>query len=88
MINPQKVEQLLYVTIRSKEKLLFEGNVKSMTSKNERGIFDVLPSHANFISLISSYIVLDFGLETEKNFALEKGLLYLMQNKVSVYVGL
>jgi len=32
----------------------FDGDVKAVTSKNDTGIFDILPEHSNFISLITS----------------------------------
>lgn len=85
-INESKV--LLDVTIKSKEKVLFDGASHSVTSKNERGIFDVLPFHTNFITLIVDYVILDKGLSTEQKFNMEKGVFYVLANKVDVYVGI
>jgi F0F1-type ATP synthase epsilon subunit len=80
--------QKLYVSIKSKDKIMYAGNVTTLTSKNERGVFDILFLHANFITLISSYVIIDKGLPSEKRFDFEKGVLYVVSNKVDVYVGI
>lgn len=88
MTNSTETIVVLKVSVKTKEKSLFNGSVQTVSSKNERGVFDILPLHANFISLISDYIILDKGLSTEKKFDIEKGLLYVLSNKVDVYVGI
>ena len=79
---------LISATIKSKEKTLYEGIVKTVTSKNERGVFDVLPFHTNFITLIKDYVVFNKGQKDEQKFDMEKGILYVMSNEVNVYVGI
>jgi len=79
---------LISATIKSKKKTLFEGTVESVTSKNERGIFDVLPFHTNFITLVKDYVVFNKGQKDEQKFDMEKGVLYVMSNEVNVYVGI
>lgn len=86
--NQESLNQLLQVTLRSKEKMLYEGVANSVSSENEEGTFDVLPQHANFISLIHNYIIIDRGLSTEQTFQMEKGVLYVVSNKIDVYVGI
>jgi len=79
---------LLSISVRTREKVLFEGTANTVTSFNLRGRFDILPYHANFITLISKYVIVDTGKETERQFDIDKGILYAMSNKVSVYVGI
>ena len=78
----------LSISIKSKNKILFNDSANTITSKNERGIFDVLPLHTNFITLISDYVIIDKGLPTEEKFEIEKGVLYILSNKVDIYVGI
>lgn len=78
----------LNVSVRSKEKILFQGISFTLTSVNERGKFDVLPFHTNFITLIFDQIAIDEGRTTEQIIKLEKGVLYVMSNNVNVYVGI
>ncbi len=88
MTNTTNTIVMLTVSIKSKDKTIFSGGVHTVTSKNERGVFDILTFHANFISLITNYIILDKGLPSEKRFEIEKGVLYVLSNKVDVYVGI
>lgn len=78
----------LKVTIRSKEKLLFSGFAQTLSSVNERGPFDILVGHTNFICLISGYVVIDNGLETEQKFQLDKGVAYVVADEVDIYIGI
>ncbi len=80
--------QILTVSVRTREKVLFEGSANTVTSFNHRGKFDVLPEHTNFITLISRYVIIDQGTDTESQLDLEKGILYVMSNHVNVYVGI
>jgi F-type H+-transporting ATPase subunit beta len=78
----------LYVIVRSKDGVLFSDDVFSVTSKNEKGVFDILPYHENFISLISDFIITDKNTSDERRFNIEKGILYMIENKINIYVGL
>ena len=88
MTNGADPKVLLNVTIKSKESTLFDGASHTVTSTNERGVFDVLPLHTNFITLIADYVVLDKGLPTEQKFNIDKGILYVLANKVDIYAGI
>ena len=88
MTTDIKMNTTLSACIKSKEKILFDGTVRTISSVNERGPFDILPLHANFITLILNYVILDKGLSTERRFDIEKGVLYVLSNKVDVYVGI
>jgi len=68
--------------------VLFSDDVFSVTSKNEKGVFDILPYHENFISLISDFIITDKNTSDERRFNIEKGILYMIENKINIYVGL
>lgn len=88
MTNGQTRRKFINVLIKSKSKILYEGDVTTLTSKNERGVFDILLSHTNFITLIRDYVILDKGLPTEQKFNFEKGVLYVVSDKVDIYVGI
>lgn len=84
----QSSKPLIDATLKTKEKALFDNMVYTVTSVNESGVFDILPFHTNFITLISKYVIFDRGLSSERKFDLEKGVLYVMSNKVDVYIGI
>ncbi len=79
---------LLSVGVRTREKVLFDGMARSVTSFNLRGRFDILPFHTNFITLISRYVIISTETGEARQFDIDKGILYVMSNRVSVYVGI
>lgn len=79
---------LLSVTVRDREGILFQESVEAVSSFNEKGPFDVLPLHANFISLIRNSVMLKITGATSKEITLNSGVLKVKENKVEVYVGI
>ncbi|MFC1600606.1 hypothetical protein ACFL25_00880 [Patescibacteria group bacterium] len=71
----------------SREGMLFEGEVNSITSNNEKGVFDVLAQHANFISLIKKGLLIRDVENNEREIIFDNALLKVYRNNVEVYVG-
>src|ERR1051325_2061123 len=44
----------LHVKVQTPEKVLWEGEADAVTSRNSAGVFDILPEHANFISMLEA----------------------------------
>jgi F0F1-type ATP synthase epsilon subunit len=78
----------IYVLIRSREKVLYNDKAYSVSSVNDRGPFDVLPMHANFVSLIKKIVVIDANKPTEKSFPVDSGVLSASKDVVKVYLGI
>lgn len=47
-------EELLHVRIISPQQLILETEATSVSSENSQGPFDILPEHANFITVIEN----------------------------------
>ena len=77
----------LSVVIKNKEGTLFEGVASAITSINERGIFDVLPLHENFISVVKDFIRIHKTNGQSQDMKITMGVVKVIQNKVNVYVG-
>jgi F0F1-type ATP synthase epsilon subunit len=77
----------LHVNIKNKENVLYEGEVTAVTSFNDLGLFDVLPMHENFISLIKNKVILHKN-KAQKEFRVDSGVLKVRDNKVNIYIGL
>lgn len=73
--------------VRSRTTNFFKGQVASITSVNQTGIFDVLPMHANFVTLVKDYIILDKDKQTEKKIDFKTAVLSVLNGKVDIYVG-
>ena len=76
------------LVILTTEKKLFDGQVLSVSSVNSKGKFDVLPQHANFISLIFDSLKVRMTDGSQKEYPITNGILRVKQAKVEVYLGL
>jgi F0F1-type ATP synthase epsilon subunit len=80
-------EILIELVIREREGIVWEGKVKSLSSTNELGDFDVLPEHAHFVSSVSKFIILVTENGQEKKIDIETGVLSVVDGKIEVYLG-
>lgn len=78
----------LLIVIRDRNKLLFQGEIKAVSSFNDKGPFDILPQHANFISIIKKHLVIHLRTKEKKRIELESGILKVRDNNVEVYLGI
>ena len=78
----------LKVTIKNKDSEVLEEEVKAVSSFNERGPFDILPLHENFISVVKDKIILHKKDGSAKEMVIERGVLKISQNQVSIYLGI
>lgn len=83
MANEQKIK----VEIYSVEGEVFKGRVDSISSVNDEGPFDILASHANFISIIKDKLVLNLEGKKKKEIPLELGIVRHFENKTRIYLG-
>ena len=86
-INLPKTEKLL-VTVRDRNMLMFQGQVEAVSSFNDMGPFDILPRHANFISLIKEAVILYVSEKEEKRIEITSGIIKVKENNVEVYLGI
>ncbi len=78
----------IHVMIRNRRQLLFDDDVKAVTSKNDTGIFDVLPEHSNFISVLKEAITLHKIDGTEEVIPLKNGVMKVKDSGVKCYIDL
>jgi len=70
------------------KEVFYEGEALSVSSKNQLGKFDILPKHANFITLIFDELSI-VTLKGEKiTYRFKRGVLEVRKNKVNIYLGL
>ena len=84
MINPSPS---LTVVVRNKEKVLYSGQAAAITSINDKGIFDVLPQHENFISLIKEKVIIHPTLKENEEIQIENGIARVYKDNVYIYVN-
>lgn len=77
---------LLHVRILNSKEVLFDGQALSVSSKNSAGKFDVLPEHANFITLLENTDVVVRGQNASPlKFHFKQAILYTSKDQVSIY---
>jgi len=82
-------QMFLQVKISSPQEILFNGKARSVSSKNSRGPFDILPEHANFITIIENQnidIVDEKG--AKMTIKVEQGILHQANDIVSIYTNI
>lgn len=76
----------LRVRILSPQKLLLDMEASSVSSKNLQGPFDILPMHANFITVVEDQqIVVRIPKQKPLTFKFPIAIIYNNNNRVNIY---
>ena len=86
--SPEVDAEKIHVTVRNRTQLLFNDNVKSLTSKNDTGTFDILPEHANFISLIGGSLIIRKLDGQKQEIPVRNGVIKVKDNAIYCYIDL
>lgn len=78
----------LSVTIKRPERVEFLGKAFAVSSINMRGQFDVLPFHANFITLIREKVTIHLENKEPVTYALQSGIIKVSEDTVTVLIGI
>ena len=76
----------LHVRIISPQQLILDTQAESVSSKNSQGPFDILPQHANFLTVVEKQPIeiRVKGQKTQK-FDLPLAIIFATENKVNIY---
>ncbi|OGH18089.1 MAG: hypothetical protein A3C22_03200 [Candidatus Levybacteria bacterium RIFCSPHIGHO2_02_FULL_37_10] len=86
-LNQNKEEnQLITLKIQTKHGFSFNDKIKALTSYNEKGVFDVLPQHENFISVIRNRILIHLADGKDKEIKIGTGVLKVYENEVHIFL--
>jgi F0F1-type ATP synthase epsilon subunit len=77
----------LTVVVRNKDNILFNGKAYAVTAVNEKGPFDVLEEHENFISLIRDKVIVHKTPNEQAEFQIGNGIVRVYKDKVYIYVN-
>jgi F0F1-type ATP synthase epsilon subunit len=81
-------DKRIMVQVFSPAKILFTGSAVAVTSLNEKGRFDVLPFHANFISIVKKYLIIHPDRKNRQKIDIKTGVLHCKNNVVKVFVDI
>jgi len=78
----------LHVIARAPFKIYYEGLARRVSATNKVGLFDILPGHADFFSLI---VPGDVAIETATDtitFSITNGIVTVRDNEVMLFVNI
>jgi len=79
----------LAVVVTSPDEIVWQGEANSLSSVNSVGVFDILPGHANFITLIQDNpITVREASGTDKVFKYKRAVLVIENDKINIYVDI
>lgn len=76
----------LSVTIRNWGGVVTKEEAKAISSFNESGPFDILPEHANFISIIKDTLIIHKDQGQKNEMKIGRGILRTHSNQVEIYL--
>ena len=81
------MSNLLRLIIQSPVAKVWEGDIKALSAENSEGVFDILPDHARFMSLVqASPLTLELPNAEIKSYTFENALLYVDENIATIYI--
>lgn len=81
------MNETIQVSIMSPDEVLWQGQVAALSSSNAEGVFDILPGHANFMTLIkNTKVTLHLKENQEQVFSLDQAVLFFNEDAAKVYV--
>ncbi len=76
----------LHIRIISPQELILDAQAKSVSSKNSQGSFDILPQHANFITMVEKApILVRVKDQKTQKFDFPMAIILATDNQVSIY---
>ncbi len=80
------VTPTLHVRIISPLQLMLDTEADSVSSKNLQGNFDILPQHANFLTVVEKQpIIVRIKDQKPLKFDLPLAIIFATENKVNIY---
>ena len=78
---------LLFVQVVQGDKVLYEDDASTVSSRNSRGRFDILPQHTNYISLIKEFVSIYNLQGKEKQITIKNGIMRVYEDVVEIFLG-
>lgn len=81
-----KVQDTITVTIMSPSTVVYEGTALSLSASNSEGIFDIMPDHARFMTLVAAVPITVYELDgSNRVFTFDTAVLFFQDNAAKIY---
>jgi F0F1-type ATP synthase epsilon subunit len=78
----------LFLKVITRQGILFDKEIKSLSSTNTEGAFDVLQKHAQFISIINNKLTVRLIDGTVQEIPVQNGVMRVKGEIVQVFLGI
>mgnify|MGYP001284943130 CR=1 FL=1 len=78
----------LHVKAYSTRNVVFESSAYSVSAANQVGPLDILPGHANLLSILGDCSVIIDTDAGEQRFDIAKGLIRVVRDQVTLFINL
>ena len=78
---------VLTVIVRNKDKILYNGQAYAVSAIDDKGPFDVLAQHENFIAIIKEKVIIHTTPKEIQEIQIENGLVRVHEDKVYIYIN-
>lgn len=79
-------KSVLHAKVAAPFRVYFDGEAFSVSAENGTGLFDVLPRHHNFISLLRACDITIRSRQGELRIKISGGLMHVSDNQVAVFL--
>ena len=86
MPNPN-MDATINVVVRNRNTILFQDKVKAVTSYNDKGVFDIMPEHISFISIIKNSVIIHKSKNESQEIKINNGIVRVYKNSAFFYVN-
>jgi F0F1-type ATP synthase epsilon subunit len=76
------------VVARAPFHVYYEGPAYSLTATNRVGVFDILPGHADFFSMLTPCTVIIDTEEEQVSFEAHNGMITVRDNQIMLFVNM
>lgn len=78
----------LHLIIQTREGIIYDGDILALTGKNNKGTFDILPMHGNFITLLGDTISITDINKKEFAFPIRNAIMRVSENDIDIFLGI
>jgi len=82
----RKQAPTMHVKVYSPFQVYFDDQAQSVSGVNETGVFDILPKHHNFLTLLSAGDLTIRTARDKRTIKIEKGLMHIKADQVVVFL--
>lgn len=86
--KPANYQDFIVAKVITPDKILFQGNALAISSKNQKGDFDIIPDHANFITVVMEKLVIVAADGSQKEYNFSTGIIHLYQGIAQIYLDI